>query len=116
MRKLVPMMLLVVTACSSAPSTPEPEPKRGSVVFEVGGDYSFASYDDNLQNGIQYPSGVGRVELTGDDVPQLPKGLYTWANSSEGSDSKAWCKITVDGKVVAEQHSVGDANDPMCFG
>lgn len=84
-------------------------------MYEVGGDIGFASYDDDLEHGIQYPAGVTRVELTGKDVPQEPKGLYTWANSSGGRDATAWCRITVDGKVVAEQHSVGESNDPMCI-
>ena len=82
----------------------------------MGGNVDFASYDDNLQSGIQYPVGRYRVELRGTDVPQPPKGLYTWANSSEGRNSKAWCRITVDGKVVTENHTEGSANDPMCFG
>ncbi|QJD52085.1 membrane protein [Mycobacterium phage MA5] len=94
---------------------PPVEEKRGTVVFEVGGDYTHASYDDNFENGIEYPEGTGRVELTGDDVPQPPKPLYTWANSAEGRDTEAWCRITVDGKVVMEDRQIGEANDPMCL-
>lgn len=116
MKKLVPVLLLALTACG--PSTLRPVPpdhtQRGVVVFEVGGDYSYASYDDNFQNGIQYQPGQTRVELRGEDVPQRPRSLYTWANSSLGRDTKAWCRITVDGEVRAEQHTVGDANDPTC--
>lgn len=115
MKKLVPMVLLALTACSTNHETPPEAPvKRGVVVFEVGGDYSFASYDDNFQNGIQYRPGQTRVELKGDNVPQSPKPLYTWANSGEGRDTQAWCRITVDGEVKAEQHTEGDANDPTC--
>ncbi|SLI84265.1 Uncharacterised protein [Mycobacteroides abscessus subsp. abscessus] len=116
MKKLVPMVLLALTACSTNHETPTEAPvKRGVVVFEVGGDYSFASYDDNFQNGIQYQPGQTRVELKGDNVPQSPKPLYTWANSGEGRDTQAWCRITVDGEVKAEKHTVGDANDPTCL-
>lgn len=117
MKRLVSTMLLAVTACSNAPSTlrPIPPESRSVVVFEVGGDYSFASYDDNYQNGIQYQPGQTRVELRGDNVPQEPKPLYTWANSSFGRTTKAWCRITVDGRIVSEKHTVGDANDPMCM-
>ncbi len=88
MKKLVPMVLLALTACSANHETPTEAPvKRGVVVFEVGGDYSFASYDDNFQNGIQYHPGQTRVELKGDNVPQSPKPLYTWANSGEGRET-----------------------------
>lgn len=117
MIKLVSTMLLAVTACSNAPSTlrPIPPEPRSVVVFEVGGDYSFASYDDNYQNGIQYKPGQTRIELKGNDVPKSPRSLYTWANSSFGRTTEAWCRITVDGTVKAEQHTVGDANDPTCI-
>ncbi|SIJ97413.1 Uncharacterised protein [Mycobacteroides abscessus subsp. abscessus] len=116
MKKLAPMLLLALTACANTPSDIRPlSPEhREVVVFEVGGDYSFASYDDNFQNGIQYQPGQTRVELKGDNVPQSPKPLYTWANSGEGRDTQAWCRITVDGEVKAEQHTEGDANDPTC--
>ncbi|ALA11835.1 lipoprotein [Mycobacterium phage Pocahontas] len=104
------------SAPTAAPAAAqEKDAKRGAVVFEIGGDYSYATYDDNFENGIEYPAGVTRVELTGEDVPQPPKGLYTWANTSEGRDSEAWCKITVDGEVVAEDRRTGEANDPMCM-
>ncbi|ATN92162.1 hypothetical protein SEA_TIPSYTHETREX_32 [Mycobacterium phage TipsytheTRex] len=120
MKKLVlslSAVAAVLVACSQEPSAApsQTEEKRGTVVYEVGGDISYASYDDNLESGIEYPAGVTRVELSGDDVPQEPKGLYTWANTSEGRESQAWCRITVDGKVVAEVHKTGEANDPMCF-
>lgn len=117
MIKLVSTMLLAVTACSTTPYPQQPthNDPRKVVVYEVGGNVDYASYDDNLQSGIQYPVGRYRIELRGNDVPQPPKGLYTWANSSEGRDSKAWCRITVDGKVVAENHTEGSANDPMCL-
>ncbi|ORB32030.1 hypothetical protein [Mycolicibacterium parafortuitum] len=111
----------VLTSCSedsrpaATDTTAQGEAKRGTVVYEVGGDFSYATYDDNFENGIEYPAGVTRVELTGDDVPQPPKPLYTWANTSEGRDSQAWCKITVDGKVVAESRKTGEANDAMCL-
>lgn len=116
MNKLVPTVLLAVTACTNNPSPlrPIPPETRKVVVFEVGGDYSFASYDDSRQAGIQYQPGQTRVELRGEDVPQHPRSLYTWANSSLGRDTKAWCRITVDGEVKAEQHTIGDANDPTC--
>lgn len=116
MKKLAPMLLLALTACANTPSDVRPLPPehREVVVFEVGGDYSFASYDDNYQNGIQYQPGQTRVELRGDHVPQEPKPLYTWANSSFGRTTKAWCRITVDGKVKAEKYTEGDANDPTC--
>ncbi|AVR77443.1 hypothetical protein SEA_TNGUYEN7_32 [Mycobacterium phage TNguyen7] len=113
---------VVLTACGQDAATPAAattskaeEEKRGTVVFEVGGDFTYATYDDNFENGIEYPDGGTRVELTGEAVPQPPKGLYTWANSSEGRDTQAWCRITVDGKVVAEKHTTGEANDPMCL-
>ncbi len=112
---------VVLTSCSqdsqpaATDTTAQGEAKRGTVVYEVGGDISYATYDDNFENGIEYPAGVTRVELTGEDVPQPPKGLYTWANTSEGRDSEAWCKITVDGKVVAESRKTGEANDAMCL-
>ncbi|AEJ92082.1 hypothetical protein [Mycobacterium tuberculosis] len=104
-------------APSAAPTAPaaKEEAKRGTVVFEIGGNYSYATYDDNFENGIEYPPGVTRIELHGEDVPQPPKGLYTWANTSEGRDSEAWCKITVDGQVVAQDRRTGEANDPMCM-
>ncbi len=116
MIKLVSTMLLAVTACGTAPYPQHPthSDSREVVVFEVGGDYSFASYDDNFQNGIQYQPGQSRIELRGDSVPQAPRSLYTWANSSFGRTTKAWCRITVDGKVKAEQYTEGDANDPTC--
>lgn len=39
MRKLVPVLLLALTACSTNHETPTEAPvKRGVVVFEVGGD------------------------------------------------------------------------------
>lgn len=120
MKRLVPILLLAVAACggtqtvTGTTSAPAAE-RRESVVFEVGGDIDFASYDDEFQSGIQYPAGVTRIELTGKDVPQLPKPLYTWANSSGGRDAKAWCRITVNGQAVMEKHTEGDANDPTCL-
>lgn len=105
-------LAVLLAGCSAQAGTDD---HREVVVYEVGGDYSFASYDDEYENGIEYPPGVKRVELRGEDVPQPPKPLYTWANTSEGRVSEAWCTITVDGEVVARDRKVGEANDPMCL-
>ena len=103
---------LVVVGCAE---TPAHKTHRESVVFEVGGDVRYATYDDDRENGIEYPDGVTRVELTGDNVPQPPKVLYTWADTAEGRDSTSWCRITVDGIKVVEEKAVGEANDAMCL-
>lgn len=115
MNKLIIAVAVAALSVGCSAGTEEVQ-HRATVVYEVGGDIDFASYDDNFVAGVQYAKGVTRVELTGEDVPQPPKALYTWANTTGGRTGEAWCRITVDGKVIVEQHTTGEANDPMCFG
>lgn len=118
MIKLVSTMLLALTACIAPPypQNPTHNDEERVVIYEVGGDITGAWYSDNLEASIKYPVGEYRVELRGNDVPRKPNSLFTWADSADGRHSTAWCRITLNGKVIDEKHTEGSINNPMCFG
>lgn len=94
---------------SSAPTSTKPNYK--TVVYEISGNVGFASYDDGLSAGIEFPAGQTRVELTGEELPTSYASVIVRPESRQDTVT---CKIIADGKVLKEDSAKGDANYAEC--